>query len=175
MQLSVRIKLTGQNPPAFNTFDDVRLRSDTASLSPTSPSPFSRSQPSFTMAFLLPLPLQRTIRPASTSAKCPPTAAEPPAKPRRRGRARPSPEPALPLESAAAAPPPPAPVIPSAAFTEAETSVLRSTGFSDARYGTCFNCGAPIAIPGLERFFCGQCGWMRRAHEPATISPGHHD
>lgn len=60
-------------------------------------------------------------------------------------------------------------------LTAAEKLVLHDTPFADRRYGECVVCGDPVAIPGLERFFCGRCGWVRRPVETETIAPGHHD
>lgn len=28
------------------------------------------------------------------------------------------------------------------------------------RYGTCYQCGSPIAIPGSQIFTCSKCGWV---------------
>lgn len=56
-----------------------------------------------------------------------------------------------------------------------EEAVLSGTQFRDGRYGTCFQCGGFVVIPGLATFYCEQCRWVARPVETETIAPGHHD
>lgn len=54
--------------------------------------------------------------------------------------------------------------------------VETSDAFRDGRYGTCFSCGEPIAIPGLSHVLCPECGWVSRPAETEDVPlPGHHD
>lgn len=62
-----------------------------------------------------------------------------------------------------------------ASFRRAEEIVEDGVEYDDGRYGTCFQCGEGLVIPGVARFFCKNCGWLSRKAEIKSISPGHHD
>lgn len=51
-----------------------------------------------------------------------------------------------------------------------------AASFQDGRYGTCFVCGEPVVIPGLNHVYCKTHGWVPRPAEKEDVElPGHHD
>lgn len=57
-----------------------------------------------------------------------------------------------------------------------DVMAMKDTPFDDGRYGKCQSCGDPIVIPGLARYLCVRCGWVRRRADTETIGPrSHHE